>query len=52
MDLEKQQQRDAEDKELRELFPLFKSWKSLYFFVIGELVVLIALFYWFSQAFS
>ena len=52
MDPEKQKQKEAEDAELRELFPLFKSWRSLYFFVLGELTVLILLFYWFSQAFS
>ncbi len=52
MDTDKQQQRDAENEELRELFPLFKSWRGLYLFVLGELAVLIVLFYWFSQAFS
>lgn len=52
MEPDKQQQREAENAELREMFPFFKSWRSLYLFVLGELAVLIGLFYWFSQAFS
>jgi len=42
----------SENDELRQLFPLAKSWTRLYAFVLLELLVLIGLFYWFGQAFS
>jgi len=32
--------------------PFFKDWRSWYILVIGELVLLILLFYWFTNAFS
>ncbi len=32
--------------------PFFKEWKSWYILVIGELILLIILFYWFTNAFS
>jgi len=32
--------------------PLFKSWRSLYSMVLGELVVLVVLFYLFMKAFG
>jgi hypothetical protein len=32
--------------------PLFKKWSHWYFFVIGMLVLLIALFYLFTKQFS
>ncbi|MDP5171503.1 MAG: hypothetical protein NWR72_14755 [Bacteroidia bacterium] len=41
-----------EDQDLQQLFPFVKKWKTLYAFVLGELVVLIVLFYLFSHAFS
>lgn len=41
-----------ENQELREIFPLFKSWKALYLFVLAELGILILLFYLFSQAYA
>ena len=41
-----------ENEELRRVFPFFKTWNGLYTFVIGELVVLIILFYLFSEAFA
>lgn len=47
-----QNQRAAEDAELREMFPLVKNWRQLYTFVLVELVVLIGLFAWFSAAYA
>lgn len=44
--------KEEENEELRSVFPLFKNWKSLYAFVLGELLVLIVLFYLFSRAYS
>jgi len=32
--------------------PFFKSWRRLYFVVLGELVVLVVLFYLFMKAFG
>lgn len=32
--------------------PFVKSWPQLYAVVLTELVVLVGLFYWFSQAFA
>ncbi|MBB6460549.1 MULTISPECIES: hypothetical protein [Flammeovirga] len=32
--------------------PVGKSWKQLYYIVIGELILLIGLFSWFSNAFN
>lgn len=48
----KSTRREQEDAELRELFPLVKSWRSLYTFVLVELVVLIGLFAWFSAVYA
>ncbi|MEM7373529.1 MAG: hypothetical protein AAF587_33190 [Bacteroidota bacterium] len=41
-----------ENQELQKIFPLFKSWKALYLFVLAELGILIVLFYLFSQAYA
>jgi hypothetical protein len=43
-------QQEAETHE--EKPPFFSSWNKLYALVIGELVVLVLLFYLFTQAFS
>ncbi|MEM6803953.1 MAG: hypothetical protein AAF696_21285 [Bacteroidota bacterium] len=40
------------DEELRKVLPFFKTWRSLYIFVIGELIVLIILFYFFSNYYA
>jgi hypothetical protein len=32
--------------------PLFKTWGRFYSFVLGELVLLIILFYWFRMVFE
>lgn len=40
-----------EDEALRRVFPWFKNWRSLYRFVLGELVLLILLFYLFSRVY-
>lgn len=39
-------------KEESEKPPLFKSWKGWYITLVAALVVLIALFYWFTVSFS
>jgi hypothetical protein len=31
--------------------PIFKTWRQMYLSLLGYLVLLIALFYWFSVAF-
>ena len=41
-----------DNQELQEIFPFFKSWNALYLFVLGELAVLILLFYLFSRAYT
>ena len=41
-----------DDDELRELFPFARSWRSLYIFVLAELVVLILLFLFIGSHFS
>ena len=46
------QDTETEDEELRRVFPFFKRWRHLYAFVLGELLVLIVLFYFFSRAFA
>lgn len=46
------EEQENQDQELQKIFPLFKTWNRLYLFVIGELIVLILLFYWFSRYFS
>lgn len=38
--------------EKNEKPPLFKKWRSWYLLLIGTLVVLITLFYWFTQSYS
>ncbi len=38
-------------RESSEKPPFFKSWKTIYLIVISNLVVLVFLFYLFSQAF-
>lgn len=45
-------EKEKQDQELKEIFPLFSSWNKLYLFVLGELLLLIVLFYFFSQHFS
>jgi len=42
---------DPSDQE-KESPPLFKSWSGWYGLLMGVLVSLIGLFYWFTQAFS
>ncbi|MEZ4825687.1 MAG: hypothetical protein R3C61_05235 [Bacteroidia bacterium] len=37
------------NEDLRKIIPFVKSWRVLYAFVLGELLVLIILFYWFSK---
>jgi ATP/ADP translocase len=37
-----------EDEALRKLIPFFRNWRSFYLFVLGELLLLIVLFYLFS----
>lgn len=32
--------------------PFFKTWNAMYWFVFGNLVVVILLLYWFSQSFK
>ncbi|MEZ4775010.1 MAG: hypothetical protein R3D00_17635 [Bacteroidia bacterium] len=38
------------NEELRKIVPFIKNWNTFYALVLGELVVLIGLFYWFSKA--
>jgi len=52
-------EQDQHDKEVEAaeddtsgLPPFVKTWKQLYGIVIAELVVLIALFYWFTKTFE
>lgn len=40
------------NEELRKIVPFIKSWNTFYALVLGELVVLILLFYAFSKAFQ
>jgi hypothetical protein len=47
-----QDHRAEENEELLAMFPLAKSWRSLYAFVLVELVVLIGLFALFSHAYA
>ncbi|MDX1909563.1 MAG: hypothetical protein SF053_21165 [Bacteroidia bacterium] len=39
------------EEELRQLFPLARTWRQMYLFVLGELALTILLLYLFSQAF-
>lgn len=43
---------EQEQEELRQLMPFMKSWKMFYFLVLGELALLILLFYLFSRYFA
>jgi hypothetical protein len=43
---------ENQDEELRKVLPFFKSWRGLYIFLLGELVVLIILFYLFSNHYA
>ena len=43
---------DENEVEGQEKPPFFKEWKSWYILVIGELVLLILIFYWFTNAYS
>lgn len=43
---------ENQDEELRKVLPFFKTWRSLYLFLLGELVVLIILFYLFSNHYA
>jgi len=44
---------NSEDKStLDKKPPFFKSWKQIYLFVLGNLIILIILFYWFTKSFS
>ena len=40
------------EDENQELPSLFKSWNQMYGFVLGELALLIVLFYWFTKSFE
>ncbi|WP_255697679.1 hypothetical protein [Fulvivirga ligni] len=41
-----------EDKKEAEKIPIFKSWKTWYFVVLGNLIFLIIIFYLFTSYFS
>ena len=43
---------DESEQELRDVLPFIKSWRQLYLVVIGELILLILLFYLFSNSFG
>ncbi|MEH0156129.1 hypothetical protein V6R21_18415 [Limibacter armeniacum] len=43
---------EMEEYENESLPKIFKSWKQLYAVVIGELALLILLFYWFTKSFE
>lgn len=43
---------ENQDEELRKVLPFFKTWRSLYIFLLGELVVLVILFYLFSNHYA
>jgi len=49
---ESPEETQAWEAELKKVFPAFSKWKQLYGMVLGELVLLIILFYLFSQAFA
>ncbi|MEO0471727.1 MAG: hypothetical protein AAF206_19020 [Bacteroidota bacterium] len=40
------------DEDLRKIVPFLKTWRQLYIIILVELVVLIGLFYLFSQAYA
>ncbi|MDX2246420.1 MAG: hypothetical protein SF052_06580 [Bacteroidia bacterium] len=40
------------NEELRKMIPFIKNWNTFYALVLGELAVLILLFYAFSKAFE
>lgn len=41
-----------EEEDLKRLLPFARSWNAIYAFVIGELFVLIILFYLFSKYYA
>jgi len=43
---------DPENHEEEQTPPVFKSWLGWYALLIGVLVSLIGLFYWFTESFS
>ncbi|MEL6675144.1 MAG: hypothetical protein AAFR61_23245 [Bacteroidota bacterium] len=51
MSQESDKQNQDLDQELRKVIPWARSWKFLYGLVLGELILLILLFIWFSRAF-
>lgn len=40
------------DEDLHQIFPLFRRWRGLYLFVLGELVLTIFFFYFLSRAYA
>jgi hypothetical protein len=40
------------DEDLHQIFPLFRRWRSIYLFVLGELVLTIFFFYFLSRAYA
>lgn len=42
----------SEKSDLEDRPPILGTWKKLYFLLMVHLVVLIALFYWFTRYFS
>lgn len=47
-----EQSTNIEEDENQGLPSLFKNWNQMYAFVLGELTLLICLFYWFTKAFE
>ena len=43
---------DPEEEQLRKILPFVPSWGVLYAFVLGELALLIVLFYLFSKNYA
>ncbi|MCB0841117.1 MAG: hypothetical protein R3B93_22525 [Bacteroidia bacterium] len=46
-----EEENDQED-DVKKVFPFANSWNTIYAIVLGELVLLIILFYLFSNAYS
>ena len=47
-----EEQVNIEEDENQGLPSLFKNWNQMYAFVLGELALLVGLFYWFTKAFE
>ncbi|MEM9936255.1 MAG: hypothetical protein AAF824_21705 [Bacteroidota bacterium] len=50
--METNQNKEAEDQELRGIMPFLTGWNQFYLIVLGELVLTIILFYAFSRFFA